>query len=907
MKKGLLTLLLLIAYPLLASHIVGGEFELLHLSGNQYQLNMILYFDLKNGSAAAKDASVTAVIYRKSDNFLMTSVFLQIVSDDTIGYTQPACTNEDLQTAKITYSGTVTLDESYNDPAGYYISWQRCCRNYNITNIYSEPPPTGDPNYPFAAGQTFYMEFPPVVKNGKPFINSSPHLFPPLNDYGCPGRPYYVNFAGVDDDNDSLVYTMVTPLNTKTDDALPPAAPAPYPNITWRPGYSLQNIMYGQPDLHISSDGLLTVTPTVQGLFVFAVKVEQYRDKIKIGESRRDFQMLVVDGCEPDSPPQIVGKKLADPTFTYINTMAVSFANTVPDGSRCIVVRVSDPDSQSPLDDFTENVGIRVIPLNFSKNTDISGILPAVTKATLKNGSTVDFSICFPKCPFVDGPFDIGIIAFDDACSLPETDTLRVTVTIQPPPNTPPYFTTPNPVTAILNEGESQDWTFQAVDPDNDSIVVYYTTDGFNLADAGMTFTVTTDKRGTLGGTLHWDAFCDIYDFTQRTSFKVTVFVDDLDTCGFDNPVPAVYNLAVKLPGVAPPILTTDLTSDPQQAQVNLVRKINQSVDFNAFGTEADGDLIVLRDVGVNVDPPKVGATFPKATGNGSVTSAFHWPITCTTVNLKKDSLFEYLVVLVDSTSKCRERLADSVLVNVTVRPPDDAAPVLVIQSDTSTPVDHGTLSITLGEAIILDLIGTDTDTNPKKDSLELNLVSVNGTVTPKGYTFKNAGGLGSVESQFFWDPDCSIFKNGVYQNDYKFKFAVADNKCFNSKSDTVELEINVSDISNAGTKFQPPNVITPNGDGCNDFFALEGIDPLSGTAAGCVAVSDPDAEIALPKDNCQGHFQFIRIYDRWGKQVFESNDRKFRWYAQNATAGVYYYYIEFSNSKFKSSLSVCP
>ena len=76
-----------------------------------------------------------------------------------------------------------------------------------------------------SAGQTFYLEFPPVIKDGQPFINSSPSLFPPLNDYACPRKPYYVDFAGVDDDGDSLVYSLVTPLSTHSSDPFPPPLP----------------------------------------------------------------------------------------------------------------------------------------------------------------------------------------------------------------------------------------------------------------------------------------------------------------------------------------------------------------------------------------------------------------------------------------------------------------------------------------------------------------------------------------------------------------------------------------------------------------------------------------------------------------------------------------------------------
>ena len=41
-------------YPCGGFAIVGGEFELIHIAGNRYQLNLIIYFDELNGSEGAK-------------------------------------------------------------------------------------------------------------------------------------------------------------------------------------------------------------------------------------------------------------------------------------------------------------------------------------------------------------------------------------------------------------------------------------------------------------------------------------------------------------------------------------------------------------------------------------------------------------------------------------------------------------------------------------------------------------------------------------------------------------------------------------------------------------------------------------------------------------------------------------
>ncbi len=902
MKKWLFTFLLLIALPVMASHIVGGEFELLHISGDTYRLNLIIYFDKINGLPGAKDLGVTATIYRKRDNHEMGSVFLPLISETEVGYTQPECSHGEIKTSKLIYTSDLTLaDDTYNDPQGYYVVWQRCCRNYQITNIYSESPPPGDPNYPFSAGQTFYLEFPPVVMDGQPFYNSSPRLFPPLNDYACPFRPYYVNFAGEDDDGDSVVYSLVTPLNTTSVTALPAASPLPYPDVTWRPGFSLNNIIGGQPDLRISTNGFLTATATNQGLYVFAVKVEQYRDKKKIGESRRDFQMLVVDGCQPAAPPKILGKKLTDATFTYDKTMTVSFDNTVTDDKRCIVVSVSDPDSQSPADNYQENISIKAIPLNFFKK-DLSEIMPAVTTATLLNGSTREFSICFPRCPFIAGPFQIGIIAYDDACSLPLTDTLKVAVTIQPPPNTPPYFTTTTPVTAILNEGDSATWTFQAVDAEKDGLIVSLLTDGFVLANAGMKYSILNQEDGLVRGQLHWDAFCNIFDFTKRTSFQVRIRVEDMDQCNLSEPVDAVYNLAVKLPGVADPIIDTDLTPDPQETKViGLVRKINESLSFQVTGTQAQNDFLVLRGMSEGFKLNDYNIAFAPVSGAGPVTSHFQWDIRCDHMDLKQKDYFEFQFVVLDSASKCRFVKTDTVTVGVTVLTPDNSKPGLVIQSQPEVPLINNQLSITLGQAVALNVLGYDADIYPSKDNLKLRLIEAKGNVPPVGYVFSDATGLGSVESPFTWNPDCSIFENGVYLNDYTFKFSVTDDRCLNIKGDTVMLDLTIKDVDGTDKEFNPPNVITPNDDGCNDYFALEGIEP------GCGSPGNPDEFVSLPKDNCIGRFQAIRIYNRWGKQVFESTDRRFRWNALNESAGVYYYLIEYGNQQFKGALSVRP
>jgi gliding motility-associated-like protein len=78
----------------------------------------------------------------------------------------------------------------------------------------------------------------------------------------------------------------------------------------------------------------------------------------------------------------------------------------------------------------------------------------------------------------------------------------------------------------------------------------------------------------------------------------------------------------------------------------------------------------------------------------------------------------------------------------------------------------------------------------------------------------------------------------------------------------------------------QPPNVLTPNGDGLNDTFAIDGVRAIDWRLA---------------------------IYDRWGKEVFQTEAYDNGWGAEGLPAGTYFYTL--SNQQIgreiKGSLTV--
>lgn len=784
MKKLLLVFLfLLMLAPARASHIVGGEMALVHISGNLYKLELIVYVD-RFGDTPGENTVFVRIFRKRDHQIILNSLSLQTPfprQDEPVDYFQPECSDGSIETDKVFYtSEPFELSPSiYNDPEGYYISWERCCRNYGITNIYSEVPPPGSGVYSTIAGQIFYLEFPPVIKDGLPFINSSPRLFPPLRDYACPNRKYFVDFSGTDPDGDSLVYSIVTPLNSKERFlALPPGNvpnPGPYDSVQWKPGFSIDNIMNGSPDLDLSTDGLLTVTPSSisNGLYVFAVRCEEFRDGVKIGEVRRDFQMLVQEACPEAEPPVIVGKATDDPDFGTTGNLSVTFSNTVTDEDRCFEVKISDPDALKFDDGFEEFIRIKAIAIGFKK--DISEVLPVVTSTTITNDGTALFTICLPACPYQEsGVFQIGIIAFDNACTLPLSDTLIVNVTLEAPPNQAPQFNNVGGLTEIIEvvpEGEGvQTWPIEVTDGDNDVLNYRLVPVGFNLDDFGMSFTgsFTGQQLGPLNKTLSWDPKCDIYDFTEKNNFELYFIVDDVDDCGFNHADTTYFNLTIAdFSQITPPVIDNSITSLADTLELSI--KVNgDPLIVDVTGTDIDNTFILLRGSGIGFNAAAYGVSFPDDFDQGAVASQFKWQLTCDTLTLDLKNVFEFRLLVVDSLNKCGFYKADTLHLKVTVEPPDEQT-------------------------------------------------------------------------------------------------------------------------------FDAPNVFTPNTtDDINSFFAIARYDEGTGEFIN-----------TLPDDNCFGKFLNIRIYDRWGKQVYESTNRDFRWYGEGMPVGVYYYNIRYTNRNYKGIVSI--
>ncbi len=297
MKSRLIGLVLLIilwsTQAVRANHVLGGEFRLAPADGgNRYTLSMLIFWDETQLSFANRDPYADVMIYRKRDNRLMQGVRLPFVSDRSIAYPNQDCATSSFQTLEARFSKIIEMDAgTYNDADGYYVVWERCCRSAGLSNLID----------PGSTGLAFYLEFPPLSVR-----NSSPVFDLPNGGFICRGLPYSMKLAATDADGDALRYSLVVPTKGNTTLAEPRGNDAPkagYPSVQLAPGIAAQNLIPGNPPLSIDDGtGVVTVTASQLGLYVFTIQCEEFRNGKRIGMTRRDFQSLVIE-CQPQTPP----------------------------------------------------------------------------------------------------------------------------------------------------------------------------------------------------------------------------------------------------------------------------------------------------------------------------------------------------------------------------------------------------------------------------------------------------------------------------------------------------------------------------------------------------------------------------------------------------------------------------
>ena len=650
----LCTLLGLIPGLTMATHIVGGEIELQYLGAGRtysHRINLNLYFDQLTGNPGAEDQTVVLGIFRKRDNAFLSGIELPQTSSQLIVSTLPNCTQASQSTRLIRYGLDVSLNEqAFNDPGGYYISWERCCRNGGIINIKS----------PGDAADAFYLEFPALTSGSLSANNSSPVFGLPKGDYICINRPFTFDFSAKDADKDSLVYTLVTPYNGFSDRNSPNPGvgtaliasrffPGPYPTVNWNTGYSADNAIPGSAPLSVNArTGLLSVTANRVGLYVFSVEVVEYRKGVAIGRVRRDYQLKAVD-CPVNSPPVLLMKTQGAKEY-YKEGTVITLNDT---DKACLTLFVTDP-----------NINQIITIANGSGSLPGLAITPGVVESrTGKDTTTAQF--CFDACALFNNgkPVTLQIQATDDGCPQGLTSTLKIQVQVNATATTKPAASTDLRTSQTsISVGTSLTFNAFGKDVQNGAVTIQAVGRGFDLAGAGMTFSPKSGT-GTVSGPFTWKPTCAQ---ASKTEYVVD-FIAINKRCNVERRDTTTVRLAATGIASQPPTIRTSLPG--RVVELVITPTDSSRVRFTVFGNDPDKtDTLKLTGTGRGFNLAGVGMQFSGKTGRPELQSPFSWQATCAALQGKNEAT--YTLDFANTDGSCQPKNTDTTSVVLRLRTP---------------------------------------------------------------------------------------------------------------------------------------------------------------------------------------------------------------------------------------------
>jgi hypothetical protein len=252
-KLYILLMATLISNTSSATHLMGGELTVEHLGGADYVIHFTAYRDTIGIPFAL---TATFEVYDSTGAMVITTTNSQLPISGSLmpGYPYGV--------EVYYFHDTITVP----GPGAYTVEWWNCCRNAAIQNLTN---PLGEnmfltTSFIHVAGTT----------NSTPEFLAPPVTFLPIN------QPWQYNSLPFDPDGDSLSWSIDTPL---TSSGLYAAGWVTPSAATAVDAFVIDPVT-----------GQINWTPDMLGNFVASILVEEFSGGNKIGEIRRDYQMIVV-------------------------------------------------------------------------------------------------------------------------------------------------------------------------------------------------------------------------------------------------------------------------------------------------------------------------------------------------------------------------------------------------------------------------------------------------------------------------------------------------------------------------------------------------------------------------------------------------------------------------------------
>lgn len=293
MKKIIAIIFIFFSLPVFARHIAGGEifYERIGPGGTPgtsvYRITLRLFRDCQS-SGAQLDPTVNLGIFEKNTNTEVPgspfTVNLDHIETIQKNGNLPCIINAPIVCYQVGfYYLTVTLP---NNQQGYWVSFQRCCRVDNITNL----------TQAIGVGATYLGSIAGSNTLGSGNFNSSPQFYLRDTALVCQNRNFTLDFSASDPDGDILTYEFCEAYDgaSQNSPVITNPPPPPYLAVPYGNGFTAFTPLGSGVNINPTT-GIISGIAPASGSYVITVCVNEWRGGQIINTHRKDFILKIAD------------------------------------------------------------------------------------------------------------------------------------------------------------------------------------------------------------------------------------------------------------------------------------------------------------------------------------------------------------------------------------------------------------------------------------------------------------------------------------------------------------------------------------------------------------------------------------------------------------------------------------
>lgn len=354
-----------------ARHIAGGEMSYTYLGpGNdgklKYLITLRLYRDCQSTGAQLDEVAYISIFDRPSG---ATVLSLQVARNrvETLQLSTPGPCIDNAPI--VCYQVGIYMKEVQLAPSkmGYDISYQRCCRIEDISNIVASE----------RTGATYTATIPGTDDELSAPQNSSPRYNTSDTVIICENNYFVYDFSAFDDDGDNLTYEFDQPFDGAGTQQPQPTQPLPppYDGLPYSFGYNFFKPMGDQVFINPQTGMISGIAPAA-GIYVVTVTVTERRNGKIINGHRKDLHIKVA--------PCTIAAATLRPSYITCDGFTMTFQNL----SSSPLIKTFDWDfgvngatSTEERPTFTyPDTGVYKLRLITNKNQDCSDTAYSVVK-----------------------------------------------------------------------------------------------------------------------------------------------------------------------------------------------------------------------------------------------------------------------------------------------------------------------------------------------------------------------------------------------------------------------------------------------------------------------------------------------------------------------------------------------